>query len=85
MPAPHSHDAYEETMYGVEGTLTWTVEGSQHPLGPGDHVCIKRGEVHGFVNSSGAHAKQPALRDTSASPSPTSPAASAATEAPSAT
>ena len=61
VPAPHSHDTYEETMYGIEGTLTWTIEGTQHPLGPGDHVCIKRGETHGFVNSSGAHAKQLAV------------------------
>jgi len=35
--------------------------GARHPLGPGEHVCIKRGEVHGFVNSSGAHAKQLAV------------------------
>lgn len=61
VPVPHSHDAYEETMYGVEGTLTWTVAGVEHPLGPGDHVCIKRGEVHGFVNESGEHAKQLAV------------------------
>ncbi len=61
VPAPHSHDAYEETMYGLEGTVTWTVEGVQHPLGPGDHVCIKRGEVHGFANVSGEHARQLAV------------------------
>src|SRR5438105_5028271 len=23
----HSHDGYEETIYGLEGVLTWTVEG----------------------------------------------------------
>ena len=23
----HSHDHYEETIYGVDGVLTWTVEG----------------------------------------------------------
>jgi quercetin dioxygenase-like cupin family protein len=27
MPAPHSHDGYEETIYGLAGTSTWTVEG----------------------------------------------------------
>ena len=23
MPAPHSHDAFEETIYGLEGVTTW--------------------------------------------------------------
>ena len=26
VPISHSHDAYEETVYGLEGTLTWTVD-----------------------------------------------------------
>jgi|SRR5215469_182342 len=25
----HSHDHYEETIYGIEGVLTWTVDGKQ--------------------------------------------------------
>jgi len=28
MPAPRSHDGYEETIYGIEGVSTWTVNGS---------------------------------------------------------
>ena len=35
VPVAHSHDAYEETVYGLEGTLTWTVEGDRHEVGPG--------------------------------------------------
>lgn len=58
VPAPDSHDAYEETMYGLEGTVRWSVEGTHHSVGPGQHVCIKRGEVHAFVNDSGEFAKQ---------------------------
>ena len=27
MAPAHSHDHYEETIYGVEGVLTWTVDG----------------------------------------------------------
>ncbi len=27
MPAPHSHDAFEETIYGLEGVSTWTIDG----------------------------------------------------------
>lgn len=53
LPAPHSHDAYEETIYGIEGVLTWTVAGTPFDIGPGQSICIRRGEVHGFANSSG--------------------------------
>jgi quercetin dioxygenase-like cupin family protein len=27
MPAPHGHDAFEETVYGLEGVTTFTVAG----------------------------------------------------------
>jgi quercetin dioxygenase-like cupin family protein len=50
VPAPHSHDAFEETIYGLEGVCTWTVEGTAHEVGRGDSICIKRGQVHGFDN-----------------------------------
>ena len=50
VPAPHSHDGFEETIYGLEGVTTWTVDGSEHAIGAGDHVCIRRGVVHGFEN-----------------------------------
>ena len=26
--AAHSHDAYEETIYGLAGVLTWTIDGT---------------------------------------------------------
>jgi quercetin dioxygenase-like cupin family protein len=54
LPAPHSHDAYEETIYGVDGVLTFTVDGTPHDIGPGQSLCIRRGQVHGFSNTSGA-------------------------------
>ena len=50
MPAPHSHDAFEETIYGLEGVTTWTVDGDVLEIGVGDTVCIQRGIVHGFTN-----------------------------------
>jgi hypothetical protein len=31
MPAPHSHDGYEERIYGLEGTATFVVEGQLAP------------------------------------------------------
>ena len=29
VPVAHSHDAYEETLYGLEGVLTWTIDGDR--------------------------------------------------------
>jgi quercetin dioxygenase-like cupin family protein len=49
-PAPHSHDGYEETVYGLAGVLTWTIDGRTVETGPGDVVCIPRGAVHRFEN-----------------------------------
>jgi quercetin dioxygenase-like cupin family protein len=46
----HSHDHYEETIYGVEGVLTWTVDGNRIDVGPGQALCIPRGAVHRFDN-----------------------------------
>jgi quercetin dioxygenase-like cupin family protein len=50
VPVAHSHDAFEETIYGLEGVTTYIVEGEAHDLGPGDCLCIRRGQVHGFEN-----------------------------------
>ncbi len=47
----HSHDHYEETIYGVEGVLTWTVVGKPIDVGPGQALCIPRGAVHRFDNN----------------------------------
>jgi quercetin dioxygenase-like cupin family protein len=46
----HSHDHYEETIYGIEGVLTWTVDGTRIDVGPGQALCIPRGAVHRFDN-----------------------------------
>ncbi len=46
----HSHDHYEETIYGLEGVLTWTVDGKPIDVGPGQALCIPRGAVHRFDN-----------------------------------
>jgi quercetin dioxygenase-like cupin family protein len=57
MPAPHSHDAFEETIYGLEGSTTWTVDGRTLEIGPGEALCIPRGAVHGFNNHGTQDAK----------------------------
>ncbi len=52
LPVPHSHDAYEETIYGVRGTVTFTLEGAAHDIGPGGTLFIPRGAIHTFTNTS---------------------------------
>lgn len=49
VPVPHSHDAFEETIYGLEGVTKFTVDGEPVEVGPGDTLCIKRGQVHMFM------------------------------------
>jgi len=46
----HSHDHYEETIYGLQGVLTWTVDGKRIDVGPGQALCIPRGAIHRFDN-----------------------------------
>jgi quercetin dioxygenase-like cupin family protein len=53
----HSHDHYEETVYGLEGVLTWTVDGTPLEVGPGQALCIPRGAVHRFDNNGAEDAK----------------------------
>jgi quercetin dioxygenase-like cupin family protein len=48
---PHSHDHYEETIYGIGGVLTWTVNGGAFDVGPGQTLCIPRGAIHRFDNN----------------------------------
>src|SRR5215468_6698281 len=50
MAPAHSHDHYEETIYGIEGVLTWTVDGKPIDVGPGQALCIPRGAIHRFDN-----------------------------------
>jgi len=50
VPVAHSHDGYEETIYGLEGVLTWTVEGATTDVGPGEALVIPRRAVHRFDN-----------------------------------
>jgi quercetin dioxygenase-like cupin family protein len=47
----HSHDHYEETICGIDGVLTWTVDGTPIDVGPGQALCIPRGAVHRFDNN----------------------------------
>ena len=57
VPLPHSHKHYDETVYGVEGVIRFTVEGKAVDIGPGESCFVPRGAVHGFVNLKQTDAK----------------------------
>jgi quercetin dioxygenase-like cupin family protein len=56
VPAAHSHDGFEETVYGLAGVMTFTVDGETRDLEVGEAMCIRRGQVHEFVNRSATDA-----------------------------
>ena len=43
--APHSHD-HDESLWVVDGEITFGAEGSELRLGPGDRLMLPRGTVH---------------------------------------
>lgn len=57
----HSHDGYDETIYGLEGVLTWTIEGTPNEVAPGEALFIPRGAVHQFDNRGDLDAKALAI------------------------
>ncbi|MGA2442377.1 MAG: cupin domain-containing protein [Tepidisphaeraceae bacterium] len=58
LPVPaHSHDHYEETIYGIDGVMTWTVDGKQIDVGLGQALCIPRGAIHRFDNNGSQQVK----------------------------
>jgi quercetin dioxygenase-like cupin family protein len=61
VPAAHSHDGYEETIYGLEGVVTLTVDGRRSDIRPGEALCIPRGAVHRFDNVHAVDAKMLAI------------------------
>jgi len=61
VPGAHSHDAYEETIYGLGGVLSWSLYVQQTDVGPGEVVCLPRGVVHRFDNDREVDAKMLAI------------------------
>lgn len=50
VPLPHYHEHYDETIYGLEGIITFTVDGKPIDIAPGESCFIPRGVAHGFNN-----------------------------------
>ena len=57
MPAVNGNDGFDETIYGLEGLTTWTIDGETVEIGPGEAVCVTRGQIFGFENHGGVDAR----------------------------
>jgi quercetin dioxygenase-like cupin family protein len=57
VPAAHHHEAVDECVYGLAGTMTTTLDGVAHEIRPGDSLFIPRGRVHHHANRHGEPAK----------------------------
>jgi quercetin dioxygenase-like cupin family protein len=49
---PHQHPSSDETIFGLDGVMTWIVGEQTFELGPGELLHIPRGTCHGFANES---------------------------------
>jgi quercetin dioxygenase-like cupin family protein len=57
VPMPHYHEAFDEIIYGLEGVMTFHIDGKPANIGPGDSAFIPKGVVHGFNNFEKSQAK----------------------------
>jgi quercetin dioxygenase-like cupin family protein len=47
---PHSHRDHDQTIFGLDGICTWTVDGHSTPVGSGESLFIPRGAEHFLTN-----------------------------------
>lgn len=50
LPLPHIHRKYDETIFGVNGTMTWTVCDVPHQIRRGSSLFIPRNTPHFYAN-----------------------------------
>jgi quercetin dioxygenase-like cupin family protein len=50
VPIAHSHEAFDETLYGLDGVTSVTLDGRNVVVGRGDVLFIPRGSVHQVEN-----------------------------------
>jgi mannose-6-phosphate isomerase-like protein (cupin superfamily) len=50
VPLPHLHRKYDETIFGVDGSTTWTLDDKPHEVRPGTTLFIPRGTPHSYAN-----------------------------------
>jgi quercetin dioxygenase-like cupin family protein len=57
MPVPHYHEHWEETIYGIDGVVTYMIGGQRCDIEPGGSAFVPRGVVHSFANLTDQTAK----------------------------
>ncbi len=57
VPLPHYHENFDETIYGIEGVMTFTIDGKTIDIQSGQTLFIPRGATHGFNNHGQLNAK----------------------------
>jgi quercetin dioxygenase-like cupin family protein len=57
VPIPHSHETFDETVYGLDGVTAATVGGRKVSIERGDVLFIPRGIVHHIENLGDAAAR----------------------------
>src|SRR4029453_16471826 len=67
-PGLHLHRAYDEAVYVLDGTVTFTLDGVEHTCPAGSCVFMPRGVSHGFANPSAAPARILPRSDTRCPP-----------------
>ena len=50
VPLPHLHRKYDETIFGVDGVITWTLRDESTQIRRGTTLFIPRGTPHFFAN-----------------------------------
>jgi quercetin dioxygenase-like cupin family protein len=50
VPLPHIHRKYDETIFGVDGTMTWTLGDQPTQIRRGTTLFIPRGTPHFYAN-----------------------------------
>ncbi len=50
VPIPHIHRKYDETIFGLDGHMTWTLRDKPTPINRGSVLFIPRGVPHFYEN-----------------------------------
>lgn len=50
VPTPHIHRQYDETIFGLNGHMTWTLDDKPTPVNRGSVLFIPRGVPHFYEN-----------------------------------
>lgn len=57
VPLPHIHRNFEETICGVDGAVTWTLDGQPHEVSRGVTLVVPRGTPHFYANNTDTTAR----------------------------